>query len=146
MTKKMYPKIEYMVVALVLFAVLLLIIPFSRGNTMLAYYISKWNEVYNKVEYMFSVMNAHVDDDMLKSLKKAKTTKEKEQLLLAIVKPYLRINTENVPSKFYRPKFKNGDKISNDDRYYFDEFYFTKNRIIIGIKNIKTSEQNDPFF
>ena len=146
MAKKMYPRIEYMVVALVLFAVLLLVIPFSRSNTMQAMYISKWNEVYNRVDYMFSVMNAHVDDDMLKSLKNAQTTKDKEQILLAIVKPYLRINTDNIPSKFYKPKFKNGSNIPTDDRYYFDEFYFTKNRTIVGIKNIKTLNENDPFF
>lgn len=146
MAKKRYLKIEYMVMIFVLFAVILFLVPMSAENTRQASYISKWNEVYNRVEYVFSVMNAHVDDDMLKSLRKAETTKEKEKILLAVVKPYLRINTETMLSKHYRPKFKNGSKIQNNDRYYFDEFYYARNKLVVGIKNIKTLDQNDPFF
>lgn len=146
MARKRYPKVEYLVVLLIIFAIGLFLMPFSTGNTRQAFYISKWNEVYNKLEYTLSVINAHVDDDMLKSLKKAETTKEKEKILLMIIKPYLRIDTENVPPKHYKVKFKNGNKIPNDSRYYFDELYYAKSKNIVGIKNVNTSNLSEPFF
>lgn len=146
MARKKYIRFEYLLVIFVLFTVILFLIPFSTGGTRQATYISKWNEIFNKVEYMFSVMNAHVDDDMLKSLKNAQTTKEKENILLALVKPYLRIDTDNVPSKRYITKYKNGTKVLKNDIYYFDEFYYAKNKTIVGIKNIKTPKDNDPLF
>lgn len=146
MAKKRYIKVEYSIVLFIVFTIMLLVIPFSVENTKQATYISKWNELYNKVEYMFSVMNAHIDDDMLKSMKRAETTKEKEQILLTIVKPYLRIDTEVLPLRSYKPRYKNGVKIPKDDKYYFDEFYFAKNKTIIGIKNIKTRNLKEPLF
>ena len=146
MAKMRYIKVEYSILILAVVAVVLLVVPFSFENTRQASYISKWNEIFNKVEYMFSVMNAHIDDDMLKSMKRVETTKEKEQILLTVVKPYLRINTDNSPSKYYKPKYRNGTKIQNNDRYYFDEFYFAKNRTVVGIKNIKTRNLKEPLF
>jgi len=146
MAKIRYIKVEYSILLIVVIAVALLILPFSLENTKQAAFISKWNEIFNKVEYMFSVMNAHIDDDMLKSMKRAETTKEKEQVLLTVVKPYLRINTQNFPSKWYKPKYKNGTKIQSSDRYYFDEFYFAKNKTVVGIKNIKTTNAKEPLF
>ena len=94
MTKKHYWKLEYSIALFVLLGVLLLIMPFSIENTRQANFISKWNEKINRVEYMFSVMNAHITDDMLKSMKKAQTPQEREKLMLALIKPYLRIDID----------------------------------------------------
>ncbi len=144
--KKHYPKPEYSITLLAALAIILLIMPFSIENTRQASLISKWNEKINRVEYMFSVMNAHVTDDMLKSLKNAQTTKEKEKILLMIIKPYLRINTEKSPIKHYKPKFRNGTRISKDNKYYFEDFYYAENNSIVGIKNIHTITEKDPLF
>lgn len=146
MAKKRYLKLEYSIFIYVIVAVSLLIIPFSFENSRQAGFISKWNEKFNKIEYMFSVIKAHVTDDMLTSMKKAQTSQDKEKLLIALVKPYLRINTANKP-KGYKPKLLNGSKISKKDLYYFEDVYYAgKNSSIVGIKNIHTAKPEDPLF
>ena len=152
MAKKRYLKLEYSIFICVVVAILLLIVPFSFENSRQAGFISKWNEKFNKIKYMFSVINAHVNDDMLTSMKKAKTSQEREKLLIELVKPYLRVNTVNKP-KGYRPKYLNGSKISKknafgfEDAFYFEDVYFAgKNSSIVGIKNIKTVKPEDPLF
>ena len=147
MFKKFKIKTEYFILISVIFTVMLFLLPFSSENTRQAVYISRWNEIYNRLDYMCSVLNAHVDDDMIKSMKRAKTTDEKEKLLLTIIKPYLRINTSVSVPKRYKPVYKNKTKISKNDLYYFDEFYFAKNKTIVtGIKNIYTKDIHEPLF
>ena len=97
MAKKRYWKLEYSIALFVMLGVILLLMPVSIESTRQANAISKWNEKLNRVEYMFSVINAHITDDILTSMKKAKTPQEREAILLALVKPYLRINTETYP-------------------------------------------------
>ena len=65
--KKHYWKLEYSIALFVFLGVLLLVMPVSIENTRQANFISKWNEKLNRVEYMFSVINAHISDDMLKA-------------------------------------------------------------------------------
>ena len=146
MVKKHYWKLEYSIALFVMLGVILLIMPFSIENTRQANFISKWNETFNRVEYMFSVMNAHISDDMIKSFNKADTPDEREKLLLTIVKPYLRINTANYPNRHYRPRYINGNRIYKGQRYFFDDFYFAENNTIVGIKDIKSDKADDVFF
>lgn len=146
MVKKHYWKLEYSVALFVMIGVILLIMPFSIENTRQANFISKWNETFNRIEYMFSVINAHISDDMIKSFNKADTPDEREKLLLTIVKPYLRINTVNYPIRHYRPRYINGNRIYKGQRYFFDDFYFAENNTIVGIKDIKSDKADDVFF
>lgn len=146
MVKKHYWKLEYSIALFVMFGVILLIMPFSIENTRQANFISKWNETYNRIEYMFSVINAHISDDMIKSFNKADTPDEREKLLLTIVKPYLRINTANYPIRHYSPRYINGNRIYKGQRYFFDDFYFAENNTIVGIKDIKSDKADDVFF
>ena len=95
---------------------------------------------------MFSVINAHITDDILTSMKKAKTPQEREAILLALVKPYLRINTETYPGKHYKPRYMNGTKVYKGQSYYFDDFYFAENNTIVGIKDIKSENSTDALF
>lgn len=144
--KAHYPKPEYAIALLVALTIALLLMPFSIENTRQANLISKWNMKINRIEYMFSVMTTQATDDMLKSLKNAQTAKEKEQILLMLVKPYLRVNSEKKPPRYYKPKFLNGSHIPKADVYYFEEFYFGENNGIVGIKNIHTETLKDPLF
>ncbi len=146
MTKKHYWKLEYSIALFVFLGVLLLIMPFSIESTRQANFISKWNEKFNRVEYMFSVMNAHITDDMLKSMKHAKTPQEREKLLLTLVKPYLRINIDGFTTKHYRPRYMNGTKIYKGQTYFFDEFYFAENNSIVGIKDIQSDKSDQVLF
>ncbi len=146
MAGKRHWKLEYSIALFVMLGVLLLIMPVSIENTRQANFISKWNEKFNRVEYMFSVINAHVTDDMIKSINKAKTPQQREKFLLAIVKPYLRIGTYNIPVKHYKPRYMNGAKVYKGQRYYFDDFYFAENNTIVGIKDIKNEKSDDALF
>ena len=146
MAGKRHWKLEYSIALFVMLGVLLLIMPVSIENTRQANFISKWNEKFNRVEYMFSVINAHVTDDMIKSINKAKTPQQREKFLLAIVKPYLRIGTYNIPVKHYKPRYMNGAKVYKGQRYYFDDFYFAENNTIVGIKDIKNEKSDDTLF
>ncbi len=145
MAKKRYLKLEYSIFLFVLSGILLLVMPVSFENTRQAGFISKWNEKFNRVEYMFSVINAHVTDDIIRSMNKAKTHEEREAILLALVKPYLRINTDNRP-KHYRPKYINGSRVYKGQTYFFDDFYFAENKSIVGIKDIKSEKADDALF
>lgn len=145
MAKKRYLKLEYSIFLFVILGILLLVMPVSFENTRQAGFISKWNEKFNRVEYMFSVIKAHVTDDILKSMNKAKTHEEREAILLALVKPYLRINTDSRP-KHYRPKYINGSRVYKGQTYFFDDFYFAENNSIVGIKDIKSEKADDALF
>lgn len=145
MARKRYLKLEYSVFLFVLLGILLLMMPMSFESTRQAGFISKWNEKFNRVEYMFSVINAHVTDDIIGSMKRAKTPDEREMILLALVKPYLRINMENRPKR-YKPKYFNGARIYKGQTYFFDEFYFAENNTIVGIKDIKSKNSDDALF
>lgn len=146
MAKKRYWRLEYSVALFVMIGILLLIMPVSIENSMQANFISKWNEKYNRVDYMVSVINAHITDDMIKSMKRAKTSQEREELLITLVKPYLRLNTENTPTRHYRPRYMNGNRVQKNQRYYFNEFYFAENNSIVGIKDIRTQRESDALF
>lgn len=146
MAKKRYWKLEYSIALFVMLGVILLLMPVSIESTRQANAISKWNEKLNRVEYMFSVINAHITDDILTSMKKAKTPQEREAILLALVKPYLRINTETYPGKHYKPRYMNGTKVYKGQSYYFDDFYFAENNTIVGIKDIKSENSTDALF
>ena len=146
MARKHYWKLEYSIALFVFLGVLLLIMPLSFESTRQAGFISKWNEKLNRVEYMFTVMNAHITDDMLKSMKRAQTSQEREQLLLALVKPYLRIEGDGFSIKHYHPRYMNGTKVYRGQTYFFDEFYFAENNSIVGIKDIKSDKSDDVLF
>ncbi len=146
MARKRYWKLEYSVALFVMLGVLLLIMPVSFESSRQANFISKWNEKYNRLEYMYSVINAHITDDIIKSFDKAKDAQERENLLLALVKPYLRIDTYNTPSKHYHPKYINGTRIGKGQKFYFDDFYYAENNTVVGIKDIKSETSSDAMF
>lgn len=146
MQKKYFWQTEYSIILLVIFAVILLFMPMSIQNTAQAMFISKWNEQYNRIDYMFTVIDTHISDEIIKNFDETKTSQEKEQLLLMLVKPYLRIDTEHRPPKHYKPRYMNNTKVFKGEPYYFDEYYFTKNNIIAGIKDVKSTNAEEPFF
>lgn len=144
--KRKYLKLEYSITLFVLLGVLLLIMPFSFNRNRQANFISKWNENLDKIQYMLSVINVHAEDGMLKKLNEAKSTEEKEELMLTLIKPYLRVDLSSTPLKGYKPKYMNGLKVFKGQKYYFEDFYFGENNSIVGIKDIKTNKKTDPLF
>ena len=146
MVRKKYWKLEYSIALFFMLGIILLMMPISIENTRQANFISKWNERYNRVDYMFQVINAHITDDLLTSFNKAKTPAEREKLLLLLVKPYLRLNTEDNVSRHYKIRYMNGNKVFKGQLYYFDDFYYAENNTIVGIKDIQSQKSDDAFF
>ncbi len=143
--KKRYLKLEYSIALFVMLGILLLVMPISFESTRQAGFISKWNEKFNRVEYMFSVINAHIKDDIVGSMTKAKNSQEREKLMLQLIKPYLRINT-NLTPKRYKPKYISGSRVYKGQTYFFEDFYFAENNTIVGIKDVKTETADDALF
>ncbi len=145
MENKFCWKLEYTIVLFVIFAIILMIMPFSIDNTRQANIISRWNEKINRVEYMFSVINAHITDDILFGYEKAETPQERETYLLSLMKPYMRI--KNCPLKrHYKTRYMNGSRVYKGQTYYFPDLFFAENKTIVGIKDVKTENPDDPYF
>ncbi len=144
--RKRFWKIEYSITIFVIFAIVLLLIPSNFIASKEANYISKWNETFNKMEYIFTAMNAQADADIVKSFKHAKTNEQREELMIKLVKPYMRINEQDELTKKYTPHYMNGAKVNSKDEYYFDKVYLAENNIIVGLKDIKDSDIFHPGF
>ncbi len=144
--KKHFWKIEYSLTIFVIFGVILLLFPSSFISSKEASYIAKWNDTYNKVDYTFSAISAQADVNIIKSFHKAKSNQDREQLLLKLVKPYLRINSEDEIDENYDQYYMNGIKVTPNNLYYFDKLYNTKGGTVVGIKDIKDDDIYHPGF
>ena len=139
-------KIEYTLTLFAIFAIFVLLLPTTIQSARQASLISRWNEKYNRVNYMFSVLNTHANEEIIKSLKKAQSNEERSKLLILLMQPYLRISSNNVPNRHYHPKFMNNSRIGKNQYYYFDDFYYAENNTIIGIKDLEQQNADDPMF
>ena len=146
MASRKFWQTEYSITLLAIFAIVMLFMPISLQNRTQALYISKWKTQYENIEYMFSVINTHISADIIKSFKEAQTSAEKEKLLLMLVKPYLRIDTEKNPPRRYRPRYMNNEKVLKTQIYNFEEFYYAEKNTIVGIKDLPRESANDPMF
>lgn len=144
--KKRFWKVEYSITIFVIFSICLMFVPTGFITTREAAYISLWNETINKMEYVFSAMNAHADADIAKGLRNAKDEKSREQIMMTLVKPYLRISESNSLKKKYTLHYLNSSVVKPEDRYYFDKLYLIRNNKIIGIKDIKDEDLYHPVF
>ena len=143
--KKRIWKIEYSITLLALFAFMLFMIPTSFSSKG-AMYISKWNEAYNKIDYMFSAMSAQADSDIVKGLKNATTNEKREHLMIMLVKPYLRLYEANNLIKNYKPQYMNGKPVDKKDFWHFDKFHKSESGLIVGIKDIENENTLEPAF
>lgn len=144
--RKRFWKIEYSITIFVIFAIILLLIPSSFITSKEATYIHKWNETYNKVDYMFTAMTAQANENIVKGFHRAKTNEAREQLMITLVKPYLRIQEEDALKTNYNQYYMNGNKVKPTDPFYFDRLYNSNNGQIIGIKDIKDDDIYHPGF
>ena len=146
MNFRKYWKTEYTLTFFAIFAIFILLLPTTIQNTRQAALISKWNEKYNHINYMFSVINAHDDEDIIKSLKNARTSEEKNELMMLLLQPYLRISQSNNHPRRYRTKYMNNSRLEKNDLYYFDAYYYTNDKTIVGIKDITQTSHDEPIF
>lgn len=144
--KKRFWKIEYSITIFVIFGIILLLIPSKFIASKEATYISQWNETIHKMEYIFSAMNAQADSDIVKSFKHAKSNAARENLMMNLVKPYLRITEFDELDKKYSSYYLNSEKVKQGDEFYFNNLYLSKNNKIIGIKDIKDDDIYHPAF
>ena len=77
MAKRKLLKLEYMVTLFVMIAVILIIMPVDIESTVQANYISRWNDKFARLEYMFDVIITHEKDEILKSFEAPRIVKGK---------------------------------------------------------------------
>lgn len=135
MKDKRFWKLEYSITLIALFAFAMLFVPLSLQSTMQAKFITRWKDCYNRLSYMKDAISKQEKTDILKSFKIAKNDEERESILINIIKPYFRLNEEKFP-KHYHPKYMNKKMVKHNDFYYFDEIYYTDNKLIVGIKDV----------
>jgi len=137
MRKTGFTIIEVVVVFLLILGVTFLILPKSLDSTKQARFISKWNETYTKLEYMFSVISAQKDSEIKEKLTVANNDNARKKIILETIKPYLRITSEvKTP---YTQYYMNGNEVMSTDNYHFDNFYFTSSNEIVGLKLINSN-------
>jgi len=144
--KRRFWKIEYSITIFVVFAIVLLLIPSRFISSKEALYISKWNETFHKMEYIFSAMNAQADADIVRSFKHAKTNEQREQLMINLVKPYMRISENDEVTRRYDQYYLNGEKVKPNSEFYFDKVYISEGGTLVGIKDIKDEDIYHPGF
>ncbi|MBQ8669437.1 hypothetical protein IJ472_06630 [bacterium] len=144
--KKRFWRIEYSLTIIVIFATALMLVPTQFIASKEASLITKWNDTYHKIEYVFNAMAAQADAEIIKSFKRAKTNEARENLMKNLVKPYLRITEDDTVTKKYTPHYMKGTKVLPNDPYYFEKLYLSKNGKLMGIKDIKDDDIFHPAF
>lgn len=142
MQKQGFTIIEVVVVFLIILGFAFFIIPKSMENTKQARMISKWIEKYSDLEYMFSAIKAQDDNKLKEDFAKAQDNDSMNQVLLDVIKPYLRI-TSKLNSADYQQFYMNKNKVNEGDGYYFKNLYLTSSDEIVGLKWDKKNCQND---
>ena len=143
--KKRFWKIEYSYTLIVIFTILLFMIPtsFSSKN---ARYISRWNEVYNNLDYLFTAMSAQADSDIMKGLKNAKTSQNREVFMMMLAKSYLDLAEIKNIKRRYNPLYMNGEQVKSLDQYNFENYYIHSSGAIIGLKDLDNDDNLSPGF
>lgn len=139
-------RVEYSVTLLVLFAIILLFMPTSLKSTVQANHITKWKDIYNRLTYVQDAILKQEQSEILTSFKRAKTANEREDLIITILKPYIRLKDSKFPKR-YKVKYMNKSVVTKDDIYYIDDYYFADNNMIVGIKDTPDNvEAKDTIF
>lgn len=132
MRKNGFTIIEVVVTFLLILGVTFFMLPINLETTKQAKLISKWSEKYSELQYMFSVIMAQKDGEIKERFLGADNTKDRNKVILNVIKPYLRITTEvNVPYKQYYMNKLDSEPLS---LYDFENFYFTNSNEIVGLK------------
>ena len=143
--KKHFWKLEYSLTIFALIGLLLLVFPVRFENYFQAGMITAWHDRYDKVSYMFNVIKAQANEEILKGYTQATTPEKREQILLQLIKPYMRLkHIDKIPWR-YKQRFKDGTKVSKGNMFYFNELYYS-GRQIVGLKDIANNSENDAWF
>lgn len=142
--KRHFWKIEYSVLAFILFAFILLIVPIHIDSTIQAKMISLWKDRYNKAEYMFNAIYTQINEDAEQDSAQY-TSHQREEMLIELVKTYMRLSSINKIPWRYRPSYMNKSKVKKNDEFYFSELYLTQMKQIVGIKNVSNKDNTALF-
>lgn len=134
MNKKGFTIIEVVVVFLIILGATFLIIPKNLDATRHAKLISKWNQKYNELQYMFSAIIAQNGSEIEEMFNLTHDDKRKQQIVFNAIKPYLRII--NKVKEPYQQIYMDKKLVSVDDLYGFADFYYTSSGEIVGFKVI----------
>lgn len=132
MHKDGFTIIEVVVVFLLILAITFFVLPKNLQTTRQARLISKWNEKYNEIEYIFSAIKAQESSKIEDKLKSANSNETKKNILLDTIKPYFRI--KSIVKEPYKQRYMGDGNVLDLDMYHFDNFYLTSSNDLIGLK------------
>lgn len=133
MRKNGFTIIEVVIVFLIILGVTFFVLPSSMNDTKQAGMIARWAEDYSQVEYIFSVIKAKNEDALFQKLSKTKDNNLKAEIIIEMIKPYLRIKS-GVENSKYKQFYMDKRPVLSGDKYYIDNFYFTESNQIVGLK------------
>lgn len=139
--KKAFTIIEVVIVFLLMLGITFFLLPRNLESTKQAKLVAKWSEKFNELEYMFSVIRAQKDSEIKEQFNNIKNKDGQEKVLLAAIKPYLRISSE--VKEPYKQFYMNQMEVPPMGRYYFEKFYYTNQSEIISLKLINPECVND---
>lgn len=143
--KKHFWKLEYSITVFILLGIFMFFVPVRFENYFQARMVTKWNDRFDKISYMFSVINAQSNDEILKSFAEADSSEKREKLLFQLIKPYMRLAQIEKKPRRYKPKFLDDRRVSKKDFFYFNDLYYMGNQIV-GVKDIANNDQNFAWF
>lgn len=136
---------EYTITFLVCLTLILLLMPTSIKSNFQANLITRWKDSYNKLIFAQDAILKQEQSDILTSFKRANTPDEREDLFIQIFKPYFRLGDKKI-SKFYKVKYMNGSRLKKEDELYIEEYFYTDNHMIVGIKDIPDDDKGNTIF
>ena len=120
--KKHFWKIEYSIIILCTLGLIMLLIPVHIENYIQAGIIKSWKEKYKKTNYIFKVINTQINEEREDDIK-TYSNEERKIILLNLIKPYMRLKSQDRIPWRYRPKYMNGTRVSKKDSLYFNNLY-----------------------
>ena len=136
---------EYTVTLLILFAISLVFMPTSIKSTVQANLITKWTDCYKKLIYAHDAILKQEQSEILTSFRRANTPEKREDLIIELLKPYFRLSEAKTPRN-YKIKYMNRSFVGEEDNLHMDEYYYTNNNIIVGIKDVPDEKDKDTKF
>lgn len=142
--KKSFTVIEIIIVFLLILAAAFFMVPKSFENTRQAKNIEAWSEYYAKVQYMFSAIAAQKDEKLIKQFDDAKTNELRGEMLLELIKPYMRTGS-GVEQSSYKPYYMNNMPVMDGQLYSFNNLYSTSDNKIFGLKWLNNDSKDGTY-
>lgn len=113
----------------------LILSPFNLTNMEQAQRIAKWINVYERLNYCFSLVKLH-EGSVIPNLGEAEKIISEEYIIERLL-PYFNIDDDKlslVAFPKYRYRMLNGQMVNKGNQFYFEKFTTTKDGLLLSLK------------